>query len=289
MSPGRTSSTNPGCGRTADSFTLVELLVAVSITTLMLLGMTGIFDQSMKAWQIASRKSDAEREVRSALSILQSDLLGLVVNSNLPIYYNTSRLANPNNVNVANSGFQLTLANHPPKSGPIGQNWSNTSIVLFFASIQPAGSPDAGDVAGIGYFITWDATANGGQGGWNLYRRYQSPTDLRQGLQAKIITPASCPYSVNNLAQPEIIGANCLNFYAQLVNIASGAAGLPQNMVSDAQFQTGTTITTRPRYIQLELTAYGGDQVRSFLNQADWSNTNNLRRFARSYVWRVDL
>lgn len=289
MKPGRNSSKNPGCGRTADSFTLVELLVAVSITTLMLLGMTGIFDQSMKAWQISSRKSDAEREVRSALSILQSDLLGLIVNSNLPIYYNTSRLTGANNVNVANTGFQLMVANHPPKAGPIGQNWSNTSIVLFFASVQPAGSPDAGDVAGIGYFITWDATANAGRGGWNLYRRYQSPTDLRQGLQARITTPASCPYSVNTLAQPEIIGANCLNFYAQLVNISAGAAGVPQNMVSDAQFQAGTTITTRPKYIQLELSAYGGDQARSFSTQADWSNTNNLRRFARSYVWRVDL
>ena len=271
------------------AFTLIELMVAATLTTLLLLGMTGIFDQSMKAWRISSRRADAEREVRAALSLIERDLAGLVVNSNLPISYNLSRLGNQ--INVGAGGFQVQVANHPPKTGPQGQDWSNASVVLFFASAM-APSPDGrilGDLAGVGYFITWDPNSNQGRGAWNLYRRFQKPEDLLQGRLQRTATPVpnNAPYFTNSLPEPELVAANVFNFWAQLVDIT--ATGSPSNIVSWNSLQNGTNVITRPKYVQLELTAYGNDQARGFTNRAAWIDTNNIAKYGRTFIWRVNL
>jgi type II secretory pathway pseudopilin PulG len=280
------SPTLPRASR-GKAFTLIELMVAAGITTLLLLGMTGIFDQAMKAWRLSSRRADAEREVRAALTQIQRDLSCMVVNPNLPIAYNQSRISGQF-INVASSGFQLTVANHPPKSGPQGQDWSNASVVLFFATTGGAGQGNSGDLSGVGYFVTWDPSSNLGRGAWNLYRRYQRPADLLAGLQARIANPNLGPYHINTLSEPELIGANVFNFFAQPVNILTNSGGTNTNMVSYASLQAGTNLTVRPRYMQLELTAYGSEQVQGF-QKADWVNTNNIAKFGRSFIWRVDL
>ena len=277
----------PASGSRAHAFTLIELMVAAAITTLLLLGMTGIFDQSMKAWQLSSRRADAEREARAALAQIKRDLSCILVNSNLPIAYNQSRVSGLF-INVANSGFQSLVANHPPKSGPQGQDWSNASVVLFFATTGGSSQGNSGDVSGVGYFVTWDTNSNQGRGAWNLYRRYQRPVDLLAGMQARIANPGVGPYHLNTLTEPELIGANVFNFFAQPVNILTNSGGTNTNMVTYASLQAGTNVTVRPKYMQLELTAYGSEQVRNF-QKMDWFNTNNITKFGRSFIWRVDL
>lgn len=269
------------------AFTLIELMVAAAITSLLILGMTGIFDQAMKAWRLSSRRADSEREIRGTLSQIQRDLSGMVVNSNMPIAYNLSRITDTQ-INVGSSVFQRQIGNHPPKSGPQGSDWSNASVVLFFTTAQRSSSTDPGDLAGVGYYVTWDPDSNQGKGAWNLYRRYQRPADFLQGLQAKLTNPAAGPYHINNLADPELIGANVFNFWAQLVTINTNAGGTASNMVSYTSLQTGTNVNVRPRYVQLELTAYGAEQVRNF-SKTDWANPTNIAKFGRSYIWRVDL
>lgn len=270
------------------AFTLIELMVAAGITTLLLLGMTGIFDQSMKAWRLSSRRADAEREVRGALAQIKRDLSCMIVNSNLPIAINQSRISGQF-INVASSGFQLLLANHALKTGNPGVDWSNASSVLFFATTGGSGQGNSGDVSGVGYFVTYDTNSNQGRGAWNLYRRYQRPVDLLAGLQARIASPLVGPYHINTLSEPELIGANVFNFFAQPVNILTNAGGTNTNMVSKIEdLQTGINLTIRPKYVQLELTAYGSEQVRGF-QRADWFNTNNITKFGRSFIWRVDL
>ena len=263
-------------------------MVAAGITTLLLLGMTGIFDQSMKAWRLSSRRADAEREVRGALAQIKRDLSCMIVNSNLPIAINQSRISGQF-INVASSGFQLLLANHALKTGNPGVDWSNASSVLFFATTGGSGQGNSGDVSGVGYFVTYDTNSNQGRGAWNLYRRYQRPVDLLAGLQARIANPGVGPYHINTLSEPELIGANVFNFFAQPVNILTNAGGTNTNMVSRIQdLQNGTNLTIRPKYVQLELTAYGSEQVRGF-QKFDWFNTNNITKFGRCFIWRVDL
>jgi len=281
------------------AFTLIELLVATAITSILILGMTGIFDQSMKAWRLSSRRADAEREVRAALSQIERDLSCLVVNSNTPIYLN---IAATNRVSIPNP-FRLNM---PPNSGPQGQDWVNVSQTLFFAAADRSRTNQQGDLASVGYFVAWDTNSNGTNGAWNFYRRYQRPADLYTALLARVALPnlsASSvgPYHLNSLPAPELLAANVLNFWVQFVMIRTNgtAVTLPTNPVSGLfdfpSLVSGTWITKRPHYAQLELTAYSGDQVRSFsggtlaTRRQMWSDTSNIAKFGRTFVWRVDL
>ena len=264
------------------AFTLVELMVAMTITTLLLLAMTGIFDQSMKAWRLSSRRADAEREVRAALATIQRDLGGLLVNSNLPIKWN---IEDPAQVNIP-----ADYANRPARAGLEGQDWSDVSGILFFASAQPARAGTPGDVAGIGYFVAWDQKANDGKGAYNLYRRFQSPAELLEGVIERLTSPAEGPYHINSIPQAEVVGANVLNFWAFMANV--NPVGSSTNVTGAFPFEgnvKGTNLSARPSYVQLELTAYGSEAVRTFQVQKDWYDTNNIKKFGRSYIWRVDL
>ena len=256
-------------GRSA--FTLIELMVATAVTSLLLLGMTGIFDQAMKSWRLTSRRGDAEREVRAALGTLQRDLGGLVVTNNLPLYVGST---DPNLVGISTS--------NRPNLAPTNASgvWSNVSTTLFFATTQ-AGSPGSpGDLAGVGYYVAWSPTANEGRGAFNLYRYIQPPAAFLGGM-SNFLANSNRLYQAND--EDEIVGANVLNFWAQLVVVPPGLLTGPSNL------PTAGRITTRPSYIQMELTAYGSEAVRIFGTRAEWGNTNNIKKFGRSFIWRVDL
>lgn len=253
--------------RTA-AFTLVELMTATAITTIMLLAMTGIFDQSMKAWRLSSRRADAERDVRAALTLLRRDLAGAVVTTNYPMWVGETNLAR---VGIA-SANQPNLA---PPTGTMGVVWTNVSSPLFFCTLRRSDASGNGDLAGVGYYVAWDAAANDGRGAYNLYRYYAPPS----GVFSNVVAGTGA-FPVNN--QDELVAANVMNFYADTVGISNN---LPVNLGSVRP----TNLTTRPAYIQLELTAYGTEAVRAFSSQADWSNTNNITKFGRTYLWRIDL
>ena len=254
-------------------FTLVELMVATAITSLLILGMTGIFDQAMKAWRLSSRRGDAEREVRAALSTLQRDLGGLVVTNTLPMYVGT---AASTLVGISSSN----LPNLAPSNA--SGAWSNVSTTLFFAtSAQSGNAGSAGDIGGVGYYVAWSPNANGGtNGAYNLYRYYQPPASFLSGI-SNYLASSTRLYQANG--QDEIVGANVLNFWVQFVVVPPGLLLGPSNL------PTIGAITNRPHYIQMELTAYGSEAVRGFTTRQDWGNTNNIKKFGRSFIWRIDL
>lgn len=246
-------------------------MVAAAITTLLLLGMTGIFDQSMKAWRLSSRRGDAEREVRAALGTLQRDLGGLIVTNSIPMYVG---IADPNLVGIS----AINLPNLAPTNA--SGAWTNVSTTLFFATTQTGTGSGPGDLSGVGYYVAWDPTANDGRGAYHLYRYYQPPASFLTGL-SNYLASSNRLYRANN--RDEIVGANVLNFWVQLVVVPPGLLAGPSNL------PTVGAVTNRPGYIQMELTSYGSEAVRSFTGRGDWGNTNNIRKFGRSFIWRVDL
>ena len=50
------------------SFTLIELMAATSVLSVVLLMMVGMQDQMSRAWSNSNRRTDATREARAALS-----------------------------------------------------------------------------------------------------------------------------------------------------------------------------------------------------------------------------
>jgi len=52
--------------RPATAFTLIELMAATTVLSVILLMMVGMQDQMSKAWSNANRRTDATREARAA-------------------------------------------------------------------------------------------------------------------------------------------------------------------------------------------------------------------------------
>ena len=261
----RTLLSSPGRAPRGRAFTLIELMVAAGITTLLLLGMTGIFDQAMKAWRLSSRRGDAEREVRAAMATIERDLGGLIIGPKLPLYIGQF---DPAIVGISATNYP----NLAPQSA--SGTWSNVSTALFFSSAQRSDSTSQGDISGVGYYVAWDSQCNEGRGAYNLYRNFFTDT-------TSFFASGGILYAQNN--RDEIVGANVLNFWAQLVTVPPGLTAGPTNL------PTAGSVTNRPSYVQLELTSYGSEAVRSFNVRGDWGNTNNIKKFGRSFIWRVDL
>jgi hypothetical protein len=246
-------------------------MVAAAITTLLLLGMTGIFDQAMKAWRLSSRRGDAEREVRAAMATIERDLGGLIIGPKLPLHIGQF---DPAIVGISASNY--------PNLAPSTASgaWSNVSTALFFASAQRPNPASPGDISGVGYYVAWDPQSNEGRGAYNLYRYFQPPQPFFSDA-ADFFSAGGILYAQNN--GDEIVGANVLNFWAQFVTVPPALTAGPTNL------PTAGSVTIRPSYVQLELTSYGSEAVRSFNGRGDWGNTNNIKKFGRTFIWRVDL
>ena len=56
------------------AFTLIELMAATTVLSIILLMMVGMQDQMSKAWSNSNRRTDATREARAAASLMSADL-----------------------------------------------------------------------------------------------------------------------------------------------------------------------------------------------------------------------
>ena len=325
----------PSPTRLKAAFTLIELMVAAAITTLLLLGMTGIFDQAMKAWRLSSRRADAEREVRATLNTIQRDVRSLWSDTNVPVY-------------------RLTQKPAIPYVGPSKDPEYSQSVALFFltrlsTNQQPDPANDRGDLCGVGYYVAWDDSANNGKGAYHLYRYLQGSSRQTQNLRAflqdpRVVTDRDGLFPSTAPRTDEIVGAHVVNFRAEFKTVPpvlgstnvlehpgplilarrgiwsltipstvtlSNSEFVSTNRIGQGAnsnnaiavsletanipaaarttFPTNTVMVSGMSYVQLELTAYGAEAVRNFSSSNDWLNSDNIRKFGRAFLWRVDL
>jgi len=60
--------------REQSAFTLIELMAATTVLSIILLMMVGMQDQMSKAWSNSNRRTDATREARAACLLMSRDL-----------------------------------------------------------------------------------------------------------------------------------------------------------------------------------------------------------------------
>ena len=70
--------------RSRAAFTLIELMAATTVLSIILLMMVGMQDQMSKAWSNSNRRTDATREARAAARLMASDLGGMAFRPNTP-------------------------------------------------------------------------------------------------------------------------------------------------------------------------------------------------------------
>lgn len=161
-------------------FTLVELMAAMTVLSLLMVALVAMLDQAMRGWQSAQRGMDARREVRTALQLLESDLKGMVVTSGRPAFISLD----------ANNSSQLTF------------------LTLLNANAQGTNTP--GDLCAVQYYVS-----NNVQGSYRLIRRLgTSPAVLSNLVSQSAITSADSLLGASPVT--EELAGNVVYFRAEL-------------------------------------------------------------------------
>lgn len=162
------------------AFTLVELMAAMTVLSLLMVALVAMLDQAMRGWQSAQRGMDARRELRTALQMLDSDLRGMVVGNGRPAFITLD----------TNQSSQLTF------------------LTLLRTNAQETNNP--GDLAAVRYSIDKNSA-----GSYRLYRRLGSSRGVFSNLVAQPnVTTADALLGMNPVT--EELAGNVVYFRAEL-------------------------------------------------------------------------
>ena len=277
----------------ARSFTLIELMCASTLLSVILLMMVGMQDQMSKAWKNSNRRMDATREARAALRMMSSDLGNLFFRTNTD---GSTMAYNPNE-----SPVPMAILNDAARKLTL-PNMSNVQAgsVALFALVQrqpTVPNPNAlfDEFSAVGYYIGsgTNVNVNGvSQTTYNLYRYFRTGTNLTPALIA-YLQAKNATSSVAGIFQPsandEILARNACNLQ---VTVSPTSSAVPANglMFSVIEGLGNTTLYHGNKY-QFELTTYPDDVVVSGVlgDLSQWSSKANVQKYGRTFEGRKNL
>jgi len=225
----------------------------------------GMFDQAMRGWRSAQRGIDARREVRTALQMLESDLRGMVVTNYSLV-----------------SGQTTNDYLRPMFIYPDGLNSSRLTFLTVLGT-NAQGTNNPGDLCTVQYFV--DTNVRSGLTNYTLFRRLLGSTATHSNLKARALLITEDQLLPTNAgAVTEELAMNVVYFRAEPKFWDTNG-----NNLSGTDPQTGETNRwrTKPDLVQLELTAFPQQKAQAFRSSADWTDTNNIQKFGKTYLWRV--
>jgi prepilin-type N-terminal cleavage/methylation domain-containing protein len=264
------------------AFTLIELMAATTVLSVVLLMMVGMQDQMSKAWSNANRRTDATREARAACLLMARDL---------KTFAGRGKTINRFSAPV----FDRTNAPIPffySRDGSNGIGPGGVSgCAQFFGLIPKDGKSNVtADIALVGYYITigTNTNANGFKStNYNLLRYYVAPSNAVLLISNWVKSPSTDPaqlFSNSTFIQSnsETLARNACNlqitFYGEAGTITNGLNY--SNNTSTAGIYGGNKIA-------IELSFYPED-VAQKITSSTWTNKENITRYARSFEFRID-
>ena len=279
------------------AFTLIELMAATTVLSVILLMMVGMQDQMSKAWSNSNRRTDATREARAACRLMANDLSCLIYrgqdtdnqdsiapilfNQGLPFYFSSNGLGSNN------SASPFSIAGVQP----------GASLLFAISRVKPQGtSPE--DFAIVGYYIASKLTTNvsGFQTtNYNLYRHYVPASNAVSNLSTWFAAASRTP---TILFQPDptkddILARNTCNLRITFYNREDGnySPGRPNRVRNGLNYQCpsggGTTFHSGSK-IQTEISVYP-EELAQKIPYTKWINSTNIQKYARSYEFRIDV
>ena len=259
-------------------FTLIELMAATTVLSVILLMMVGMQDQMSKAWSNSNRRTDATREARAAVSLMAADLT-------CPIFRAPTNSSPKDEFaySLSNKALPFVYSSNGTGSGLTITNIQSGSSCLFFVAPKKTSGTNSSDLALIGYFVgeTNGTNINGFlTTSYNLYRYYVTNSTLP--LAKWFTTPTIANLFSNVPGNSEMLARNVANlqiiFYNEKNPILEGA-----NYTNNT---SGTTY--RGNKLQIALTLYPEEIAQKFTSLQNWTNSENIKRYARSFEFRVD-
>jgi hypothetical protein len=256
-------------------------MAASTVLSVILLLMVGMQDQMSRAWSNANRRTDATREARTA-SILMAD------DFSFPIYRNNENSSkNRMSDSTTNFGLPFFYSSNGQGIGITISNQQMGSSCLFFVAPQRARANQTTDLGLVGYYVARDTMTNVNglaTESYNLHRYYkpssQAWTNITNWFSGK---SASRLFADVSNANDDILARNVANFRILYYNDAT------QPITNGANYTNASSGTLyMGNKMQVSLTIYPEDAAQRFASLNDWTNTNNIRKFARSYEFRID-
>jgi hypothetical protein len=260
------------------AFTLIELMAATTVLSIILLMMVGMQDQMSKAWSNSNRRTDATREARAAVSLMAADLT-------CPIFRAPTNSSPKDQFadSLINKGLPFVYSSNGIGSGLTITNIQLGSSCLFFVAPTKTRGTGSSDLALIGYFVgqTNGININGFRTtSYNLYRYYV--TNSAAPLASWFTTPNIANLFSNVPGNSEMLARNVANLQILFYNEG-------QPIVQGANYTNNTSGTTyRGNKLQIALTLYPEEIAQKFTTLQNWTNSGNIKRYARSFEFRVD-
>ena len=275
--------------REISGFTLIELMAATTVLSIILLMMVGMQDQMAKAWSNSNRRTDATREARAACRLMAQDFSCLVFRrtnsdsaANIPAALRRKGvpfLYSSNGLGPAGGADLIALDNSQPSA----------SYFFGLSARKPSGSSPA-DFGIFGYYIASQRTTNVSgfvTTNYNLYRHYVPASNAVNNLNTWF--GRTDPTDLFNPTNAEILARNTCNLRITFYN---GYMATEREAVTNGlnySFDSGGEKTyCSGSKVQVEISVYPEDSAQR-IPYADWGNSTNIRKFARSYEFRVDM
>jgi type II secretory pathway pseudopilin PulG len=217
------------------SFTLVEMLVGVTIFSLLALMLFSITVAATTLWEQESAKEEGFREARAALTTLSQDLSGAVITTNTAWFYSNTNT-------VPQLAFLTTL---PDGDQPTGLNNSDICAVGYSLEYTTNDAGSAAENVSLYRYV--------GFSGWTYTNVISGG-----GSVSDIFSDVDNTNVVKNL-----IARNVTQFtFTGYTNDPTGAL-LPENPA------------ILPEIIDLSLTAVNERVAQQLTSQAMWQNSSN--------------
>jgi len=243
--------------RRAQAFTLVELLISMSILIVMVVMLTNVFGSTSSAWLNAESKNDRNRTGRTLTDLIGRELRGAM----LPVE-TTAAIGNPN--------LQM-LINPPVTDVPV--EYQNPHSLFWQAPL--ANEQSFGEIAEVGYFVRW--IEHGTTATPSLMRFFVNPSVYSETQQKTVANPDFLIYQeANTWLKPSVIArvapGDKASGYAGLVaeNVVGfwvrnyGVGGREITTTADST-TLATSFDSRTGYEQWETAASGQVKKRRYL------------------------
>jgi len=277
--------------REISGFTLIELMAATTVLSVVLLMMVGMQDQMSKAWSNSNRRTDATREARAACRLMAQDLSCLVfrrtnndaadsipaalLTQGVPFLYSSNGLGPAGKTNLI----------------PLTNIQSSTSYLFGLSARKPLRSGPE-DLGIFGYYIASTNTININgftNTTYNLYRHYVPASNAVNNLNAWFSSTTKDATNLFNPTNPEILARNTCNLRITFYNRrdADGKYAVTNGLNYSCE-SGGTNTYFSGNKIQVEISVYPEDFAQR-IPYTDWEKSENIRKFARSYEFRIDM
>lgn len=233
------------------AFTILELLVAMTLMSILLVLLLNMVDGATRLWRESENRVDSYREARAALGIMSRDL--------------QNALAGPTNANH----FALNAFSQLPAEAIKD---TNLAAGCFFLSALPfkAQEPsNKSDVCEVGYFLAFgksSSASNSPVNTMNIYRYILSSDATFNALKS---SAGGSPFT-NTLStldpKVELLARNITRF-------AMRAYTLTNNTLAAFSVSTNTPL---PDLVEISISAINQDAAKKLGNTSStWTSTNS--------------